>query len=39
MEITLFESGKDVQEGDFFIASIDSVEGHRKVTLTLQEKN
>lgn len=32
-EITLFESGKDVQEGNIFIAHVDSVEGHRRVKL------
>lgn len=32
-KITLFENGKDVQEGDKFIAHVDSVEGHRRVTL------
>ena len=38
MQITLFESGKGIKEGDMFIATLDSVEGHGKVTLTLVEK-
>lgn len=32
-KITLFENGKDIQEGDKFVAHVDSVEGHRRVTL------
>ena len=36
--VTLFESGADINEGDVFIATVDSVEGHRRVTLNLQEK-
>ena len=39
MQITLFESGKGIKEGDMFIATLDSVEGHGKVTLTLVEKD
>lgn len=31
--ITLFESGKDIQEGDKFIAHVSSSEGRKKVTL------
>ena len=38
MQITLFESGKGIKEGDMFIATLDSVEGHGRVTLTLVEK-
>jgi len=33
-KITLFENGKDIEAGDKFVASVDSVEGHRRVTLT-----
>jgi len=32
-EIILFENGRDVHEGDKFIAHISSVEGRKKVTL------
>ena len=32
--IHLFENGREIQEGDLLIAHIDSVEGHRRVTLT-----
>ena len=32
--IHLFENGKEIQEGDLLVAHIDSVEGHRRVTLT-----
>ena len=32
--IHLFENGKEIQEGDLLLAHIDSVEGHRRVTLT-----
>ena len=39
MQITLFEKGKGIKEGDTFIATLDSVEGHGKVTLTLVEKD
>ena len=39
MEIHLFESGKGIKEGDIFIATLDSVEGRGRVTLTLKEKN
>jgi len=31
--ITLFESGRGIQEGDRFLARIDSIEGRRRVTL------
>lgn len=34
-KITLFENGKDIEEGDKFVAHIDSVEGHRRVTLEI----
>jgi len=33
MEIHLFEKGKDIRERDLLIATIDFVEGHRRVTL------
>ena len=36
MQIHLFENGKGIKEGDIFIATLDSVEGHGRVTLTLQ---
>jgi hypothetical protein len=32
-DIVLFESGKDVHDGDRFLARVDFVEGHRRVTL------
>lgn len=32
-EIHLFESGKKINDGDLLIASVDDVEGHRRVTL------
>ncbi len=35
--VHLFDSGKYINEGDLFIASIDSVEGRRRVTLTKVE--
>ncbi len=36
--IRLFESGKDVNDGEVFVAKVDSVEGHRRVTLTKLEE-
>lgn len=33
VKIHLFEQGHDVQENDILIASVDSIEGHRRVTL------
>ena len=35
--VHLFDSGKAIQDGDRFRASIDSVEGRRRVTLTKVE--
>jgi hypothetical protein len=32
-EIHLFEHGKKIQDGDLLLAKVDSVEGHRRVTL------
>ena len=31
--IVLHESGKDINDGDQFVAVVDEVEGHRRVTL------
>jgi len=36
-EIHLFERGEGIEEGDEFVAHIDSVEGHRRVTLIRKE--
>jgi len=38
-EIHLFERGRDINDGDHFIAKVDSVEGHRRVTLVIQKKD
>jgi len=38
MKLILFEQGKDIEKGDVFIAAVDSTEGRRRVTLTLQDK-
>ena len=38
-DVILFESGSLINDGDVFIAKVDSIEGHRRVTLKLQEKN
>jgi len=32
-EIRIFEIGNEIKEGDLLLASIDTVEGHRRVTL------
>ena len=32
--VHLFDRCRDINDGDLFIASIDSVEGRRRVTLT-----
>ena len=37
-DIILFESGSLINDGDVFIAKVDSIEGHRRVTLKIQEK-
>ena len=33
-QVHLFDSGRDINDRDLFIATIDSVEGRRRVTLT-----
>ena len=33
-QVHLFDSGRDINDGDLFTATIDSVEGRRRVTLT-----
>ena len=37
-KIRLFQSGNDVNVGDVFVATVDFVEGHRRVTLTKREE-
>ncbi len=36
-DVILFQCGEDIKNGDHFIAKVDSVEGHRRVTLVLQK--
>lgn len=37
-EIHIFELGKEINDGDLLLASIDTVEGHRRVTLKVVNK-
>ena len=36
-DVILFESGEDIADGDIFRARVDSIEGHRRVTLVIQK--
>ena len=36
-DVILFQSGETINDGDIFKAKVDSVEGHRRVTLVIQK--
>ena len=36
-DVILFRSGKTINDGDIFKATVDSVEGRRRVTLVIQK--
>ena len=36
-DVVLFRTGNTINEGDIFKATIDSVEGRRRVTLVIQK--
>ena len=36
-DVILFECGEDIADGDIFRARVDSIEGHRRVTLVIQK--